>query len=126
MARLRNRLGNVQLQVLKVLWRRGAATAREITDELSETVPMALSTVQTLLRQLEAKGAVFHTHEERAFVFQPVWEETEVAQGAARDLLDRVFEGSAFGMVSYLLRNERISPEELRQLRELIDEKGGE
>jgi BlaI family transcriptional regulator, penicillinase repressor len=116
------RLGNVQLQIMQVLWRRGPATAREITDALAERKPIALSTVQTLLRQMEAKGAVAHESRDRVFVFRPLFEEPEVAGGVTHDLLDRVFNGSVYGMVSYLLRHERVSPDELRRLRALIDE----
>jgi BlaI family penicillinase repressor len=116
------RLGNLQLQIMKVLWQRGKATAREITDELSRTTPTAHSTVQTLLRQLEAKGAVAHEVEERTFVFRPLYQEDEVAGNAARDLLSRVFDGSVYGLVAHLLRTEEVSGEELQRLRALIDQ----
>ena len=53
-------LGRMQFRIMQVLWDRGRANAREITDALNETEPVAHSTVQTLLRQLEAKGAVGH------------------------------------------------------------------
>jgi predicted transcriptional regulator len=52
------RLGKVQLQIMQILWQRGQATAKEITDELNRHKPTAHSTVQTLLRKLEDKGAV--------------------------------------------------------------------
>ena len=51
------KLGSVQLRIMRVLWARGEATAREITDDLSRDGAIAHSTVQTLLRKLEAKGA---------------------------------------------------------------------
>src|SRR5438132_226891 len=47
-------LGKVQLEIMRILWRRGRATAREITEEMSQTQQIAHSTVQTLLRQLQA------------------------------------------------------------------------
>jgi BlaI family transcriptional regulator, penicillinase repressor len=115
-------LGKVQLQIMQLLWDRGQATAREITDELSKNEPIAHSTVQTLLRKLETKGAVTHTVEERVFVFRPLSKEAEVTTNATRDLLTRVFQGSTFGLVSHLLKHERLSREELEQLRAMIDE----
>jgi len=60
MTRKEMKLGKVQLEIMKVLWQYGDATARQITDELSKTEEIAHSTVQTLLRKLEAKGAVEH------------------------------------------------------------------
>ncbi|MEO7715398.1 MAG: BlaI/MecI/CopY family transcriptional regulator [Capsulimonas sp.] len=117
-----NRMGKVQLQIMQVLWDRGEASARDITDALNETAPIAHSTVQTLLRKLEAKGAVAHEARGRIFVFKPLSEQTDVSQTATRDLLTRVFGGSVFGLVSHLLKHERVPDDELRRLRALIDE----
>src|SRR5437660_7336469 len=111
MAKAPARLGKVQLQIMEVLWRHGRATARQITDELSRTrgnrdlapqatctlpsggtrgaVPRAIahSTVQTLLRQLEAKDAITHEVEERTFVFRPLCQPADMTTSALRDLL---------------------------------------
>ena len=57
-------LGRMQFRIMQVLWDCKRASAREITEALNETEPVAHSTVQTLLRQLEAKGAVGHEAEE--------------------------------------------------------------
>jgi BlaI family transcriptional regulator, penicillinase repressor len=118
------RLGKVQLQIMQILWARSQATAREITDELAKEEPLAHSTVQTLLRKMEAKGAVAHTVEDRTFVFRPLYGRSEVTQSATRDILTRVFGGSVYGMVAHLLKHEEVSPEELDRLRKLIEEGG--
>ena len=99
------------------------ATAREITDALNQSVEIAHSTVQTLLRQLEAKGVVSHDADERTFVFFPLIEESKVTRHATRELINEVFAGSAAGLVAYLLKNEKIPKRELDELRKLIDEK---
>jgi BlaI family penicillinase repressor len=122
MAKTTAKLGEVQLQIMQVLWQRGQATAREITDELNRRKPIAHSTVQTLLRKLETKGAVTHKIEDRTFVFVPVREETEVATTATRDLLARLFDNSVSGLVAHLLKHEKISRRELAELRRLIEE----
>lgn len=116
------RLGRVQLRIVQVLWQRGRANAREITEALSREEPIAHSTVQTLLRKLEAKGAVGHDVEDRTFVFYPLVQEDCVKRGATRELVDRVFGGSTAGLVAYLLEDERVSRNELARIREMIDE----
>ncbi len=116
-------LGRLQFQIMQVLWDRGRATARDITDALGGSEPVAHSTVQTLLRQLEAKGAVGHEAEGRTFLFFPRLKEHRVKRTAARDLLDRVFGGNVGSLVSYLLKNERLSRTELEELQRLIDER---
>lgn len=120
------RLGKVQLHIMQVLWERGEATAREITDELSRRTPIAHSTVQTLLRKLETKGAVTHTQQERTFVFRPLFREADVTSTATRDLVARVFNNSTVGLVAHLLQHEEITPQELRELRDLVEEKAKE
>lgn len=118
------KLGRVQLKILKLLWERKRATAREITDAMNHSESIAHSTVQTLLRQLEAKGAIGHEKSDRTFVFFPVAEEDSVKQRATKDLVQEIFGGKVGGLVSYLLENENISGEELREIRKLIDKQG--
>jgi BlaI family transcriptional regulator, penicillinase repressor len=116
------RLGKVQYQILQVLWENGPSTARQITDALAETaVPLAHSTVQTLLRQLEAKGAVTHEVQDRTFLFHAVIAPTDVSTTPTRELLVRVFQGSVYNLMSHLLKSENVSEDELRRLRQLLD-----
>ena len=116
------RLGRVETQIMHVLWERGQATAREITDALNAGRTVAHSTVQTMLRGLEAKGAVGHEVQGRTFVFRPLVPQTDVRRQATRDLVARLFGDSAVGLVAYLLQHERLSAAELARIREIIDE----
>jgi predicted transcriptional regulator len=115
------RLGRVQLKIMQVLWERGSASAREITEALCRQRPVAHSTVQTLLRKLELKGAIDHEIQHRTFVFRPLIDSTSVTRSSTRDLIERVFGGSAAGLIAYLLKEERIDKKELAALRTLID-----
>lgn len=117
------RFGRVQLMIMRVLWERGRANARHITDALNRREPVAHSTVQTLLRKLETKGTVAHDVEGRTFIFYPLVEEEKVKRRATRELLERMFGGSPAGLVACLLEHERVSREELDQIRQLIDRK---
>ncbi len=114
-------LGRMQFQILQVLWDRGRASARDITDALCAGEPVAHSTVQTLLRQLEAKGAVGHEEQGRTFVFFPRLKEDKVKRTATRDLLERVFGGSVGSLVAHLLKEERLSRTEIEELHRLIE-----
>lgn len=117
------RLGRVQLKIVQVLWQKGRANAREITDAFNCDEPIAHSTVQTLLRKLETKGAVGHDAEDRTFVFFPLVHEESVKRGATRELVDRVFSGSTAGLVAYLLESEQVTPKDLARIRELIEKR---
>jgi BlaI family penicillinase repressor len=117
------KLGRVQLLIMQVLWTKGRANAREITDALNEIEPLAHSTVQTLLRGLEEKGSIAHEEDGRTFVFYPLVQEDKFKRSATRDLLERVFGGNVGNLVAHLLKTERMSPKELREIRKLIDQR---
>jgi BlaI family penicillinase repressor len=117
------KLGRVQLLIMQILWTKGRASAREITDALNEIEPLAHSTVQTLLRGLEEKGSIAHEADGRTFVFYPLVQEDKFKRSATRDLLERVFGGNVGNLVAHLLKTERMSPKELREIRKLIDQR---
>jgi len=119
----RTRMGTVQLRIMTVLWNRGRATAREITETLTRRKRIAHSTVQTLLRKLEAKGAVGHDQEDRTFVFYPLVTREEVVRSDMRNLAARLFDGSAYGLVAHLIREDMISDEDLDRIEALIRER---
>ena len=114
-------LGRVQLLIMQVLWDKARATARQITETINATEPIAHSTVQTLLRGLEDKGSVSHEAEERTFVFFPLVKEAKYKQSVTRDLVERVFGGSAGDLVAHLLKNEEVSREEISEIRKLVN-----
>src|SRR5262245_25926405 len=116
------RLGRVQLLIMKILWAKGRASAREITDALNESEPIAHSTVQTLLRGLEEKESIAHEADGRTFVFFPLVKEDKFKRSATRDLLERVFGGDVGSLVTHLLKNEKVSAKELQEIRRLIDD----
>jgi BlaI family transcriptional regulator, penicillinase repressor len=122
MAMGETQLGRMQFRIMQVLWDRERASAREITDALNESEAVAHSTVQTLLRQLEAKGAVGHDADDRTFVFFPRLKEDKVKRTAAREMLDRIFGGDVGNLVAHLLKGERLSRDELDELHRLIDQ----
>ena len=115
------RLGRVQLLIMQVLWEKGRATAREITDALNASEPIAHSTVQTLLRGLEEKGSISHQAQGRTFVFVPLVGEDKFKQSATRDLVQRVFGGNVAALMAHLLKNEKVSRAEVDEIRKLID-----
>lgn len=114
--------GDQQLRLLRQLWKR-PLSARELTDALNSEPghpPMAHSTVQTLLRQLEGKGAVDHFQDGRTFIFRPLMEKDHSLAQATRQLIDRLFGGSVQGLVAHLLEHEQVSPAELKKIERLI------
>ena len=114
--------GEQQLRLMRQLWKK-PCNARELTESLNTEAgqtPMAHSTVQTLLRQLEKKGAVNHVQQGRTFIFRPMFEESRSLAQATRDFVNRLFSGSVQGLVAHLLESEQVSPAELKKIEKLI------
>lgn len=116
-------MGKVQLRIMRFLWEKKKATAREITDALDEIEPIAHSTVQTLLRILEQKEVVRHSVDNRTFIFYPTVKDDKVINNATKDFLDSVFSGSASSLVSYLVKNSYLSKGELNEISEMLNKR---
>ncbi|MFC1716073.1 BlaI/MecI/CopY family transcriptional regulator [Candidatus Poribacteria bacterium] len=122
-------LHKLELQLMKIVWEKGRATAREVKDAIDEDRPLAESTIRTMLRSLETKGFLTHDVDEdnrhQPFVYRPVVQRDEVSRGMLSDLLDRLFDGSKELLLNYLFEDEDVSLEELQSLREKLAEKRG-
>jgi BlaI family transcriptional regulator, penicillinase repressor len=117
------RLGDLQLQIMKVLWAQGEATVADVHKTVASKDELAYTTVATMLRKMEARGLVSHRLEERSFVYQAAIAEDAVSRSMADHLLDRLFEGSLEDMVRHLLTTREVSREELSKLERLIAER---
>ncbi len=120
-------LHKLELQLMKIVWEKESATAREVKDAMDEDRPLAESTIRTMLRSLEKKGFLTHDvdkgNRHQPFVYRPVVQRDEVSRGMLSDLVDRLFDGSKELLLNYLFENENVSLEELQRLREKLAEK---
>jgi predicted transcriptional regulator len=116
-------LGDLQLRIMRIVWKRGEATVAEVMDELGRTSQLAYTTVATMLRKMEARGLVQHRVEGRTFIYMPLVGEDQVSRKMTDHLLERLFQGSLSGMVSHLLSTHEISAHELTELERLIAER---
>ena len=115
-----HRLGDLQLQIMKVLWARGQASVAEIHSALPGGSDLAYTTIATMLRKMEVRHLVSHHTEGRTFVYAPAVAECRVSRGMADHVLDRLFGGSVEALVSNLLTTREISRDELGRIERLI------
>ena len=118
-----HRLGDLQLRIMQALWARGEATVADVLAALGGRIPLAYTTIATMLRKMETRGLVGHRAEGRSFVYRALVAEESVTRGMAEHVLDRLFEGSLAEMVSHLLTHREISRAELARLEQLIAER---
>lgn len=113
---------NAELEILGVLWRRGPSTVREVHQTLGKDRDVGYTTVLKLLQIMTEKRLVKRNEASRSHVYSAAVSEEHIKRRLVSDLLDRAFEGSAMGLVMQALAARPASPEELRQIRAMIDE----
>ncbi|MGH7565953.1 MAG: BlaI/MecI/CopY family transcriptional regulator [Gemmatimonadota bacterium] len=114
-------LAEREMEVMQVLWDRGSATVSEARERLDD--PLAYTTVLTVFRTLEEKGFVRHEEEGRAYRYYPLIERHQARRGAVGRLLDRAFDGSAELLMAHLVAERELSPDQIRRIRRLLDER---
>ena len=112
----------LELKILKILWREGSLRVREVRTHLAdEGRALAHTTVVTTLNKMVAKGFAESTQELNAYIFEACVSEEDVSQGMLSDFVDRVFDGSAVSLLLNLVESEDIEDEEFVRLRRLIN-----
>jgi predicted transcriptional regulator len=119
---------DAELEILSVLWQRGASTVREVHDELSGRKQTLYTTVLKFMQIMTEKGLVERDDRERAHRYRARLPQEQTQQQLLTHLLDRAFEGSASKLVMQALSSKRTSAEELSRIRKMLDdfERGGE
>ena len=115
-------LTDAEARVMAVLWESQRASVADVVRALSRRRAVSYSTVQTILRILETKGYVAHDKVARAFIYRPLVDARQARRRALRHLASRLFKGSPSLLVLNVLEDERIDPDELRQLKKLIED----
>ncbi|MEM8668178.1 MAG: BlaI/MecI/CopY family transcriptional regulator [Planctomycetota bacterium] len=117
----------LELQILKILWQRSPQPVREIRQTLAESGrDLAHTTVITTLGVMVDKKYVRRKRVANAFLFEPRVSQEATSEKMVNDLVDRVFDGSPSALMASLFNASDLDPEELKQLRRLINRKAKE
>ena len=112
-----------ELEILKLLWGRQPLTAREITEQLYESVtPASMGTVQKLLSRLEEKSMVNRDRRRSVHEFAPAVSRQDVAGLQLDEFAGKLSGGSLSPFVLHLVQARRLSKQEKAQLRKLLEE----
>jgi BlaI family penicillinase repressor len=114
------RLTKFELEIMHALWELGSASVREVQERLPEKKRPAYTTVQTIVRRLEEKGAVRKLKKVgNAFVFEPVVTRKSAHFRLINELLD-LFGGSARPLMAHLAEAGKLSLEDVRELENML------
>ena len=116
-----------ELAILRVLWRRGPSTVRDVLEQLNEVQETGYTTVLKMMQIMTEKGLLARDDRDRTHVFEPRLAEEETQKQLLGDLLERAFNGSAKKLVMQALSAKKATPKELAEIRQLLDEiEGGQ
>jgi predicted transcriptional regulator len=116
-------LTEAELRLMEVLWQKGSATVQQVLDALPEKPALAYNSVLTTIRVLENKGYVEHTKDGRAHVYVPTMERQEASRSEIRHLVTRFFKDSHELLVLNILEDRGIDTNEIRRLRQLLQQR---
>ena len=111
-------LSETQLELMRVLWKRGEADTKTVCEDLEK--PLAYTTVATLLKRLENRGAVEARSEDRRHIYRPLVTEDEVMTSMVSSLIGTLFKGDSSALVSHLVKKEEVSEDDLEKISEII------
>ncbi len=114
-------LGELQLAVMNVVWDLGEATVSAVRDRLAADKELAYTTVLSVMQKLEKGGWLKHRSDGRSYVYLPRRSRGDAERTALRQFTERAFGGDPRVLFQHLLDDERMTEDELAELRKMIE-----
>jgi BlaI family penicillinase repressor len=110
----------LELEIMKEIWTREAATVRQVYEALLERRHIAYTTVMTMMKILEQKNFLKKKQVDRAYLYTPTQPQKQVVGTMVRDFVNRVFNGSAEPLLLHLIEEEQVTEKDLDEIRRAI------
>jgi BlaI family penicillinase repressor len=117
------KIDQLQTLVIRTLWQLREATAAQVRDALKSEREFALTTIGTVLSRLEKKNLVTHSVKGRQYVYKPMVSEAEARRQIISGVVEQLFGGETYELVSYLVKETDFNSNELGELMEMIEKK---
>jgi BlaI family penicillinase repressor len=123
----RPKLTAVEWEIMETIWTLGGSpSVREVLERAFPRGEKAYTTVQTIMNNLVAKGYLRSEKTGMVNFYRPTKTRGQVAKRETSNLISRVFRGSVPALASHLLKSEDLTLEEIREMRELLEERAAE
>lgn len=116
-------ISEAEYQVMKIIWQKSPISTNEVVEKLEKMTAWKPKTIQTLLSRLVKKGALEYVKQGRVFVYTPLIQEKEILENENTSFIERFYDGMANSMVVNLLEQDKLSEEDMNELKQLLDEK---
>jgi BlaI family transcriptional regulator, penicillinase repressor len=115
----------VEMQILRILWSLGPSPVREIHRRLEEAKGTSYSTTVKMLAVMLEKGLVKRDEDAQPHIYKAALTREGAGKRLVRDLIDKVYNGSAHSLVLQALSTGQATPEERNEIRRLLDKMEG-
>lgn len=116
-------ISDAEWDIMRIVWQVSPLTAADIIARLSGSKTWKPKTVKTLIGRLVQKQALGFNKDGREYTYFPLLNEDECVQEASRSFLDRIYGGSLKPLMVHFLQNEKLSSEDIKELKALLQEK---
>jgi BlaI family transcriptional regulator, penicillinase repressor len=116
-------ISEAEWEVMRAVWAGHPATANEVVERLAGEKDWSPRTIKTMLNRLVKKRALGFTEEGKRYLYRPLVSREECVRDESRSFLDRVFGGALGPMLNHFVRNEKLSAEEIAELKRLLARK---
>ena len=110
-----------ELMILKVLWKHSPLSIAEILERFPKKPKPAYSSLLTIVRLMAQKGYIKHEKRGKAFYYEPILKEKSYSRSQVKKLVDSVFGGSKYDLAVNLIKEEKLKPSEIKDLKKLLD-----
>ncbi len=117
------KISDSEWHIMKVLWEQAPLTANQIVEKLADKFTWNPRTVKTLINRLVKKNAVNFEQDGRIYLYHPVITEEVCIKAERQSFLNRVYDGALKPMLVSFLEEEKLSAEEIVELKQILDEK---
>jgi BlaI family penicillinase repressor len=115
-------ISDAEWDVMKIVWDHGPLTAGQIVQHLESERDWAPRTVKTLLGRLVRKGAVAMTADDKRYLYKAKVSREACRRQESRSFLSRVFDGAVAPALVHFIKSERLSADDIAQLKRIFDE----
>jgi BlaI family penicillinase repressor len=115
-------ISDAEWQVMNVVWDGQPLTAQEVIAKLEAEADWAPPTVKTMLHRLVKKNVLTYQPQGNRYVYSARARRTDCVRQASRSFLERVFGGESAPLLAHFLRSSKLTTDEIRELRQLLDD----
>lgn len=118
-------ISDAEWKVMKIIWAHSPITANEVIDQLEDSTPWKPKTVKALIKRLVDKKVLGFHQEGKTYLYFPLVSENDSIDVESDMFLKKVFNGSLNLMLANFIKEQKLTAEEIEELKRIIDSGGG-